>query len=106
MKLNYNFITFQDVSSYVTHYRLQLLVVPKVYQMMHKKNVPAEEPFWSYGGKTRQHQGRIVDSIFNIATKKEALMFYTLGEDRYLVCFCLYLISYLQNTVIATACTF
>ncbi|XP_054706951.1 cilia- and flagella-associated protein 251-like [Uloborus diversus] len=73
-----------DSASFITRYRFQLLVPLKTYEVM-ENNTPTEELFVSYGGKTRQHNGRIVDCLFDKADKEGSVLFYTLGEDRFLV---------------------
>ncbi|KFM80112.1 hypothetical protein X975_02464, partial [Stegodyphus mimosarum] len=74
-----------DSASYVTSYRLQLLVPPKIFQMMRRKvAMPPEEAIWVFGGKTQQHQGRVVDCMFSDLETDENLYFFTLGEDRVL----------------------
>ncbi|KAG8189806.1 hypothetical protein JTE90_026114 [Oedothorax gibbosus] len=71
-----------DAVSNVFRYQLHLLVPPTVYQLMQKRNVPPEEPSWSYNGKTRQHRGQIVDCMFNNPSQIDALYFLSLGQDR------------------------
>ncbi|XP_071039406.1 cilia- and flagella-associated protein 251 isoform X2 [Parasteatoda tepidariorum] len=70
-----------DDGSFVTRFQLHLLIPSALDQIKDEGSSLSEEPLWCFKGKTRQHRGYIVDTLFNVPNEGENIYFFTLGED-------------------------